>query len=64
MRELRGDVGGRLPCRQKAHPLRITDVGPDAEVDVGGVLAEDLGPLPAAHGVGLVEEGGGHGWGG
>ncbi len=52
----RGDVRRRLPGREKAHPLRIAHVGPDAELDVGGLGGEHLGPLAAAHGVGFVEE--------
>ena len=56
IREPRCQIGRRLPRREEAHLRRIADVGPDAEVDVWRFAPEHLGPLPASHRVGLVDE--------
>ena len=54
--ELRTQIGRRHPGGKVAHVVRVAGLGPEPEVDLRRFAAEDLGPLPAALPVGLVDE--------
>ena len=56
VREPRAQIGRRLPGGKVAHGVCVADLGPEPEVDLRRVAAEDFGPLPAALPVGLVDE--------
>jgi hypothetical protein len=56
VRKLRPQVGRRHPGGKVARFVRVADLGPEPEVDLRRVAAEDLGPLLAALAVGLVDE--------
>ena len=56
VRKLRPQVGRRHPGGKVPRFVRVADLGPEPEVDLRRVAAEDVGPLLAALAVGLVDE--------